>query len=95
METTVLVTQMLPKDGQEVRAYGHQTWCCDLDMQPEKAWHRCVFRFHIAGYSLKKQVPENPEESILQKIDVREEWEGEDGTHIIGVTCWKKITASV
>lgn len=86
------VTQILPENEQVVMAYGHETICCSEDMDKEADWHMVKFRLHVSSYKLKKEMPFDIEESILETYQVTEEWEGiDDGTHLIGVSKWKKL----
>lgn len=88
------VTQRLPDDGQRVICFGHHTYCCSEDMDEEPAWHEVTFSFCVTAYKLKKEIPQDPEETILEYIKVVENWdcgpEFSDG-HVIGVTKWKRI----
>jgi hypothetical protein len=55
-------------------------------------WHEVTFKFEISSYRLKKEFPEDIEESVLDKISTLEVWDlgGHQG-HVIGVTKWRKI----
>ena len=57
-------------------------------------WHEVTFKFKISMYKLKKEIPHDPEESILEKYEIREMWDAEcyEGPeYVIGVTKWKYI----
>jgi hypothetical protein len=86
------VTQILPDDRQRVLCFGYLTHCCVIDMDKEPDWHEVTFRFDISFYKLKHNVPEDPEESILETCGITENWyvgeESLDG-HVLGVTKWK------
>lgn len=62
-------------------------------MDEEPDWHEVAFSFIISVYRLKKEIPKDPEETILEYATVEEMWECgpefPDG-HVIGVTKWKK-----
>lgn len=88
------VTQCLPDHGKRVMCFGHATFCCKEDMDEEAAWHEVTFTFDVGSYKLKKEIPLDPEESILQEYIIDEEWKiGPDFTdgQVIGVSKWKKI----
>lgn len=90
------VTERLPNNGQRVLCFGNKTFCCEEDMEKEKDWHEVTFKFNISSYRLKKEIPESPEETILDCYEVYEGWivqEEEYGAeeHVIGVTKWKKL----
>lgn len=88
------VTKCLPCDGETVLCFGHHTYCCKVDMDELPDWHEVTFRFVFSKYKLKKEIPSDPEESILEYYNCVEDWkcgpEVSDG-RIIGVTKWKKI----
>ena len=88
------VTKCLPDDGEKVLCFGHETYCCSEDMEDQPEWHEVTFRFMISMYKLKSQIPADPEETILEKYEIREVWEmgcdPGDG-HVIGVTKWKDL----
>jgi hypothetical protein len=89
------VTQWLPDHGKRVLCLGHHTHCCKEDMDEEADWHEVTFTFEISSYKLKKEVPQDPEESILEYYKMFEHWRcGEDfcDGFVIGVTKWKVIT---
>jgi hypothetical protein len=89
------VLEWLPNDRERVMCFGHKTYCCIEDMEDEPAWHEVIFRFVMSSYRLKKQMPEDLEESVMQDIRVVESWDMDEGDfdgHVIGVTKWKKIT---
>ena len=91
------VLQRLPDPNQKVMAFGHRTFCCSCDMEKEPNWHECVFSFQVSSYKLKREIPHDLEDTILERISCYERWElsskGEDQIedHLIGVTKWKKI----
>lgn len=95
MTQEYLVTQCLPNDGQKVLCYGHKTYCCVQDMEDECAWHEVVFKFTISTYRLKKEVPVDPEETILEEITFVECWDlfptNQGYGHVIGVSKWKQL----
>ncbi len=88
----------LPDGGQRCLAFGHKTYCCSEDMEEEPAWHEVIFGFTIGSYSLKKEIPSDPEESILKSFDVVEKWnlytdekyEYGEREHLLGVTKWNR-----
>lgn len=86
------VTQWLPDEGQFVWAYGRKTFCCIEDADDEAQWHRVRFGLSVTSYKLKKEIPADPEESILESYEVSECWDilsEEPPEHLIGVTKWK------
>lgn len=88
------VTLCLPDNGQRVLAFGYRTFCCDCDKEDERQWHEVVFSFKVSAYKIKKQIPENLEETILEKCECYEHWDFDDEEpfdHLIGVTKWKKL----
>lgn len=88
------VLQRLPDDRQRVMCFGHKTFCCKEDMEDEPAWHEVIFRFVLSSYSLKKEMPQDIEESVLQEISIVETWDLDEGDfdgHVIGVTKWKRL----
>lgn len=93
------ITESLPDNGEKCFCFGHKTFCCVDDMDQEPDWHEVVFSFCINSYTLKKQIPEDPEDSILESYTISEDWEilGQEDVsyggreHVIGVTKWKKI----
>lgn len=88
------VIKRLPNNGEIVLAYGYRTDCCALDMETTRDWHETRFLFLTSSYRLKKVVPSDPEESILEDYKGVEMWEcieDEPRGHVIGVTKWKKI----
>lgn len=90
------VTQTLPNDGERVMCFGHKTYCCSEDMEEEPDWHEVTFKFVVSEYKLKKEVPKDPEETILEYINSVETWDviafdEDDHWHVIGVTKWKYI----
>lgn len=84
------VLKWLPSDGERVMCFGHKTFCCQEDMEEEKAWHEVIFELVIHSYKLKEEIPQDPEESVLDSYEVGEFW-GMDHEHVIGVTKWKYI----
>lgn len=96
MEKEYSVTQWIPKDGEKCLAFGHKTFCCSEDMDENPEWHNVTFSFVLSEYKLKKEIPKDPEESILEFCKFVESWKVNDGeepeNHLIGVTKWKKIT---
>ena len=88
------VTQSLPDEGKRVLCYGYHTHCCTEDMDETRQWHEVTFSFEVSEYKLKKEIPLDLEESILEFIKVYEHWrcgeEFQDG-FVIGVTEWKHI----
>jgi len=89
------VTQRLPDDGQRVLCFGYHTHFCKEDMDEEPDWHEVNFTFEIGSYKLKKEIPEDPEESILEYYQMYEHWKcGDDFSDgfVIGVRKWKSIT---
>lgn len=88
------VNHSLPDNGQRVMCFGHKTYCCVEDMDENSDWHEVTFRFNISSYKLKRDIPNDPEESILEKYSLRETWDAECGEgpeHVIGVTKWKRL----
>ena len=93
-DTIYLVNENLPDNETRVFCFGHKTYCCVLDMEEQPQWHEVTFRFVMSSYKLKKEIPQDPEESILEKYSILEKWDatcGEGPEHIIGVTKWKKV----
>lgn len=95
MTEEICVTQALPNHGQVVMCYGNKTFCCKEDMD-EPDWHHVRFEFIISAFKLKKNLPSDPEESILEYCKCIENWaihpENDLNEHVIGVTKWKKIS---
>lgn len=92
------IVTCIPDDGQKVLCFGHKTCCCVEDMEEIPQWHEVIFKMNICEYKLKKEIPIDPEETILDCYSVREIWKVEtDGQpeYIIGVTRWKKIDAHI
>lgn len=88
-----LVTHRLPSNDEEVLCYGYKTYCCKEDMDETPDWHEVTFRFKVGSYKLKKEVPEDVEESILECYEVHEAWDCGDYSidgRVIGVSKWKK-----
>lgn len=91
------VTDRLPKNGQICLCFGNKTYCCSEDMDKIKKWHKVKFELVILSYSLKKEIPVDPEESILSECEVSEYWnilENEDDDwkeYVIGVTEWSPL----
>jgi hypothetical protein len=92
-EKEYYVNQALPNNGQKVLCFGHHTHCCKEDMDEQPAWHEATFQFIVGEYRLKKEIPADPEESILDYYKISEDWscgpEFTDG-FVIGVIKWKK-----
>lgn len=92
------VTKSLPNNGERVLAYGFRTFCCAEDKEDEREWHEVVFSFQISSYKIKKEIPLEIEETILEMCECYENWEFDDEEpfdHLIGVTKWKKISKEV
>ena len=92
----ISILKILPDDGMRCMCFGHLTYCCKLDMEEEPDWHEVIFRFHISSYRIKKEFPENPEDSVLERYIVREFWDADltgndQPCHVIGVTKWKRL----
>ena len=85
------VTHVLPPDGERVMAFGHKTFCCQEDMEEVPQWHDVTFMFVFSEMKIKKEIPKNPEESILEFCNFIECWQVNDDeeTHLVGVTKWK------
>ena len=84
------VLQRLPPNGERVMCYGHETYCCNLDMEEEKDWHEAVFELHISACKFKEAMPEDPEESVIDTCEAYELWQMDhEPMHVIGVTKWK------
>jgi len=88
------VLQSLPDHGVKCLCFGHKTYCCKDDMDKEPDWHEVTFSFGVSRYKLKENIPEDPEESILEFCHIVELWnigpEFHDGK-VIGVTKWKLL----
>lgn len=93
MEDEYLVTQRLPDNGKKVLAFGFRTFCCKLDMDDEAKWHEVIFSFEVSRYKLKKEMPEDIEDSILEEYTMLEHWtfDKEEPSHLVGVTKWKYL----
>ncbi len=91
------VTQCLPNDGQRCLAFGYKTFCCSEDKEDDSDWHDVTFEFVLSSYKLKKEIPKDLEESILEFCHYVENWhvndDEEPSNHLIGVTKWKSIKA--
>lgn len=89
------VLQRLPDNGKKCMAYGHKTFCCKEDMDEKPDWHNVTFKFIFSKMKLKKEFPEDIEDSILEFCHYVENWGVNDGeepeNHLIGVTKWKEI----
>ena len=88
------ITKVLPGDGKKVLCFGHKTYCCSEDMDDQPNWHEVIFKFQISSYGLKKEIPKDPEETILRCYEINEVWKIETDDqpqHVIGVTKWKDI----
>jgi hypothetical protein len=89
------VTQWLPDNGEIVLCFGHRTYCCVEDMEIEPDWHEVIFSFDVSSYKIKKELPVDPEESILEFCETVEHWriadDEEPREHVIGVSKWKKL----
>jgi|SRR5580693_1879840 hypothetical protein len=88
------VLEWLPDDRQRVMCFGYKTFCCKEDMEDEPAWYEVIFRFIVSSYRLKKEMPEDVEESVMEEIKVVECWDLDERAfdgHVIGVTKWKRI----
>jgi hypothetical protein len=96
MDKEFSVLERLPNDGENCLAYGYKTFCCQEDMEKNPEWHNVTFQFVFSEYKLKKHIPKNLDESILEFCNYRENWKPNDDdedfpSHLIGVTKWKKI----
>lgn len=90
------VLDCLPANGQRCFCFGYKTFCCKEDMDDSPEWHEVIFTFEISSYRLKKEIPIDIEESIIEEIKVIEFWEiypisEDDNDHVIGVTKWKLL----
>lgn len=72
MEYSVL--ERLPNNEQRCLCFGYKTFCCKEDMDDDPEWHEVTFIFHIWTYKLKKEFPEDIEESVLEKSEIKEDW---------------------
>ena len=88
------VTQCLPDNNQKVLCFGHHTHCCKEDMDENPDWHEVTFELDFYFYKLKKEIPTDPDESIIESSRIIESWtcgpEFTDGK-VIGVTKWKEL----
>ena len=89
------VLKCLPNDGQKCFAFGYKTFCCKEDMDEIPMWHEVTFQFVFSTYKIKKELPEDIEDSILEFCNYLEKWYVNDNeeprNHLIGVTKWKSI----
>lgn len=88
------VNKGLPNDGERVLAYGYRTYCCQFDKEDDREWHEVIFCFRVSSYKIKKDIPEDLEETILEMCECYEHWNFDDKKpfdHLIGVTKWKKL----
>lgn len=89
------VLQCLPDSGEKCLAYGHKTFCCKEDMEENPNWHEVIFEFILDRYKLKKEMPKDIEDSVLEYCHFTEFWKVNDGAetenHLIGVTKWRKL----
>lgn len=93
-KATYKVTTRLPENRQKVKCFGYLTHCCKKCMQKEMKVHTVIFKLDLEDIILKKQVPEDPEESILESYKVTESWQICDGSlaaQVIGVTEWREL----
>ena len=91
------VLTVLPGSGDRVMCYGYKTYCCALDMEDKREWHEVTFSIDMSTYKLKKEIPEDPEESVLEYYNAIESWEiGDEFSdgHVIGVTKWKHLPST-
>jgi len=92
------VLTVLPNNGDRCLCYGYKTFCCEQDMDDEREWHEVTFSFHMACYKLKQEIPQDPEESVLESYDAIESWDiGEEFSdgRVIGVTKWKHLPSKI
>lgn len=102
-EKTYSILTCLPDNGQRCYCFGHKTYCCVEDMDDEREWHEVIFSFCISSYKLKKEIPSDPEDSILDSYTIAEDWDivGQEDLpygareYVIGVTKWKPLNESV
>jgi len=89
------VLQWLPSHGQRCLAYGYKTFCCKEDMKDNPEWHDVTFEFVLSKYKLKKELPQDIEDSVMEYCHFTENWivndNEEPSNHLIGVTKWKEI----
>ena len=86
------VLKWLPKNGERVLCYGYHTYCCKEDMEKKPQWHEVTFKLDFSYYKLKKEIPSDPDESIIEDSKIVESWDcGDDFSdgEVIGVTKWK------
>ncbi len=91
MSKVYSVLDRLPDDEQIVRAYGHKTFCCAIDMDDEPKWHMAHFKLCVNAYRLKNRLPDDPEASILEDCEVMELWLVEDDAQLLKVTHWESL----
>jgi hypothetical protein len=88
------VLTCLPDDGIKCLCFGHKTYCCKDDMEQEPGWHEVTFKFEVSEYKIKKEIPLDPEETILEYCKIVETWEigpGFQDGQVFGVTKWKPL----
>lgn len=93
-EVVYNVTQSLPDNYKRVMAFGYRTFCCECDKEDERSWHEVIFSFQVSSYKIKKEIPADLMESILEKCECDEHWDFDDEEpfdHLIGVTKWKNV----
>lgn len=92
------VLTVLPNNGDRCLCYGYKTFCCEQDMDDEREWHEVTFSFEFSSYKLKKELPEHPEDSVLEYYHAIESWDiSEDfcDGRVIGVTKWKHLPSKI
>ena len=97
MEISVL--DKLPNNNEIVWCFGNATYCCKLDMEESPTWYLVKFSFDISSYKIKKEIPLDSDESILEDYKIVESWkiisDSKDveypNERIINVIKWKKL----
>jgi hypothetical protein len=88
------VTEKLPRDMCRVRCFGYkQPFLRDRRIYKEPHWYEVYFSFTVKDCKLKKELPKDPRESILESCRVEESWLAVHGDYcVIGVSKWKAIS---
>ena len=85
------VLERLPSNGEKVLCFGHKTYCCIEDMEEKPDWHEVTFELCVSMYKLKKDLPADLEDSVIEKADLKDLWHCDEQEHVIGVTKWKRF----
>lgn len=89
------VLKRLPKDNERVLSFGHETCCCQIDMEKETQWHEVIFKLEIGRYKVRATPEDNIEASMICDAKIIDLWEIPEEVdfkcRVIGVTKWKRM----